>query len=428
MARFFRDLEDEKEQIKKKTSDYTSDDTERAQESKKDKRLQELGKMISEAEGSKKNFDKLAKKIFTELKKLTGFFEKEQLPEYLERFLSSDGVRNSKHLQDMAGDFKEKIQKNVVKAAGPSKTANKSKRNTLQDVLEIANEGERATRLEDYCRSESTEDELALCLIALFSIYSKRGDAHMMIETLMRVPEIVNCTGQHAKTIRSNIGVYLGKIANVMDRERHRAAYQELLERLSPVVDVEENLLEFKFNTLSLVEDSRNRFYKLLYYVRLGDWEAAASHFTAAGLQERQADLPHIRIIFEFAHFAAVNGDYRLAFDVFSAYDDLSDHDLVAYRKLQLYGLCVVLAPGAGGTEDDRPKKETDLFNEFLDQVRQLFNNPLCLPSENSSDEVARAFYLLSILDYEGAAGIIKERCGFDCEAILKRKAHSLLA
>ncbi|KAI5151255.1 hypothetical protein ENBRE01_2008 [Enteropsectra breve] len=418
MARFFQNLEEEKKDTKRKT--FNEEEETYSKVSKQDKKAQELETRVCELlEANKKNFDKLYKKLMGDMKKYAGIFENGHIPEYLQGLFSDERVACNKQHRAASEEFLSLYQSKTVgseelkgMAKGKKNASNRSK---LDHILGLADLSEKKARLEEM--EGLSAEESAQVAIALFTIYFRERNAEQMIAVLHRNIENFKNENYYSKIVVESIDGYLTKIQGIVNDapiyKQYEALLNELLVLNRPVLELK--ILEFKFFLLNLNPSNTDRFYSLLSLVRAGDYGAAKEYFEK--IRTELLAFPRsyfVNIAHEFAVLAARNSDFYLAFETLLRCNEAQPG---AFTTL-LYALCVVL---------NFRIRENAAFSKFLDAFVKFDANFLVLRSSDPVEEIFRAFYLLNMLDIEGAAKILKETCGFECAEMLEKAIPYLL-
>jgi len=409
MSRFFQSLDEEKQEVKKKTVELA----ERSQEklSKREQKFKELTAKIDEMTNAGKNFEKLFKKFMNELKKQTGSFENNEVPTFIKDFFKDKRIQASSPMSSAVSEFmlQFEVQKmNTVEI----KTASKKRGKTIEDVIGIEDENDRERELRVYL--EKSDDGSGRCeaLTSLFSIYSKREDATAMIETLGQID--LSDESSHARNACERIDVYLGRIFRLLIKSADDDAvtkYKELLISLKkseyPLskAAVEARILELEFVKQGSEMENDHPIFRLLYLTRRGKWEEALEHFEGnrEALEIGEANKMRFSTVLalsEFAKLAVSAGKLELGL---STYLKCTESGVMNF-KLEIYALCIALC--------DRPIVD-ECFQDFLEFFKHFDANYLCLRSHDPFIEMSRAFYYLNVLDFVTASGIIEGITGF---------------
>lgn len=427
MSKFFQSLDEEKQEIKRKTTEILEKSEEKL--SKRDKKLKELAERVEETRATGKNFEKQFKKLINDLKKYSSYFENNEVPEFLVEFFNDERVKASKPMNSAAIGFLsqyavQEVQTREVKTSGEKKIIKKEEKD-LESILKVEDDNQKEKELCRLLGRTSDPDRKSEILAALFPVYSRMKDARKMVEVLKNLD--FSRDNSHTKSIAEKIDIYLGKIFNIlMDSGDEEACkdYSSLLSLLEnrdvPTSAVRDRLLEFESLKLGKIVDSDDPLFRLLYLVRSNLWKEAFGHYevhlqlfedlNARGFSHL---ISLVLVLIEFSRLAVSNGEYELAFKIYLKCHNTGRVDL----RLQLYALCIILSD----------KLVADpFFQEFIDLFKRFDANYLCLPSRDLFIELCRAFYYLNILDFPAAAVIIETVTGFETSARLEVLANAL--
>ncbi|KAI4292157.1 hypothetical protein PAPHI01_1431 [Pancytospora philotis] len=427
MARFFQNLDDESADTKSKATKMAGKKHGGAE---KGSRVDGLDSRAEEALAAGKSFDKLAKKLITDMKKFVKDFEDGRLTSTLVDFFSDQRFAGHGQLRRMAlellerfpedrrmifGDIAagsgeddesaEEASEEAQQLAAPKRIV----RDDLDTLLAIADDSEKEKALRAYWDGDVSESERAAVALALFAVYARRRSGEQMLAVLEEARVCLCGSTHHAQIFAKGVDTYLGRLYECLDEGLY-ARYEALLEQLQRInpAAVENRLLEFRCFKLSLNIETENPQFKFLHAIRNGDW-AAARAMHSLGATSRT----YLRILLEFADLAILNGGWRVAYDTLIF---CHKHD-VPGLSTRLTGLCIVLNAALIGEP---------FFADFIASFKNFDTNALALPSAHEDEELYRAFYLLNMLDYAEAAKIVQTVCGFDCQSALKESAAQM--
>lgn len=400
--------------------------------SKHGKKLQELEVRVKEVMGAGKHFEKLGKKLFGDLKKYAKVLGESSFPESLLQFLQDSRVLDNSQLSELARTFLEShpqerqmvfgedCEEESTNVQQHTKPAEEPVSMSLEKIMQIKNDREKAEMLVQFSNVVKSEEEGAECALALLAILHGQKDVERMIATITKLIPCLTADNRYAQTFRTSIDTYIGKIYDRME-EKDNAIYEELLELLEPLEPKTVALRKQEFSAFKLGRpvDSDVPAFRLLCLVRAGNWGEAREYYIShtseclsmqgkPGYALFSINRTVLQIQKELADLAIANEDYKFAFDQLVFCED--HHADVPRAKL--YALCVVLNRAIIGHP---------LFQQFLVEFRALDDNRLLLESQDSTMEVFRSFYLLGVYDYLGAAAIIQKHRGFNPQEILKK-------
>lgn len=433
MSRFFQSLDEEKQEMKKKTTEIV----ERVQEklSKREQKLKELSSKVDEVRNAGKNFEKLFKKLMNEIKKYVPYFETNDIPQFLHDLFNDERIKASKPMSSAAAVFLSQFaaqdenkaaQDNASVLDERERHASK-KANDLDAILKIESDDEKERELCSYLEQCSDPNFQSEASIALFSVYSRMKDAGKMIDVLKSMD--LSASNAYVKNIRDKIDIYLGKIFDLLGD----ASGDEISEKyISFLISLEESnsqvdssviqgrILEFEFLKRHACPENDHPVFRLLYLTRNKLWSEALLHynsnfhaFETPGGNGSPKAVSTILTLSEFSRLAVENNEFELALKIYSKCNEGGRLDF----RLEIYALCVILNEKLIGHP---------CFEDFIELFKKFDANYLCLPSKDPFVEICRAFYYLNILDFVEAASIIENSTGFHALSKLEESAMLL--
>jgi hypothetical protein len=387
MSKFFESVEEEKAEQKKSVVERDLLEPEEKQ-SRKEKKLHGLRCRVMELgeEENQKKFDKELKKLFTEIRKAEHAFDG-AMPPFLGKFLRSEKAYTKSHRKTI-DELMGKYEKKEMAEAFEEERDQKAVRDELDMILEIRNAEERRRALLIF--KDKAEDDClkAKSLLVLLSMYVTSNDAEHILTI---IEELGVCfrdsspAGQMRKDFCENLEFYL-------TQAHGSSRYEEVLGKIRYLDEslVDKKMLELKYFGLNQAVETEDPKFRVLYYTRSGDYESARDQYEKTEFGEEPLDLAICR---EFGVAAFRNMDFELSFGLLTKCREKS-------LSLETKLLCVIL--------NDRIR-ESKTFKRFLEEFRDFEVNRLCLASANQALEVYRSFYLLSMLDLEESASIIRK-------------------
>lgn len=413
MSRFFESIDEEREEGRKAEVRERTYGTEEKQ-SKKEKKVQELQCRVLELEEeeSQKAFDKQLKKMLVEVKKAEGCFDG-VLPPFLRKFLTSPRAYGRTHKKAIDELLSRYESRESAPAEEEAKQDEKGLCKDLSNILVIKDGARRKRELEEFKNSVADEALRAKALVTLLSIHMKSMDVGQVLET---IGELIECFFRDEETgalavFLENIDFYLDTVYGAL-KTSQLEAYGEVLARLEGVdkidkVCVGRRILQLEFFKLGRAVETDDQLFRLLYLNRAKEYKESREYYEATrdsignGKMEQE-------VLGEFGMSAFANGDFPTSFEVLCKCSEVkpAGHDLTVNL------LCVILNDRVKGSPAHR---------RFLEGFKEFGRNRFCLPSVNDVFEVYRSFYLLNMLDGEGAGKILSRYCKcFDGSVWLK--------
>lgn len=420
MSRFFQNFEEEKQEVKKKSTEIVEKSYEKL--SKHDQKMKELSSKVDEVKNAGKTFEKLFKKLMGDLKKYKAFFENNEIPQFLDDLFEDSRAKNSKSNNSMVTEFKSQFNTNDNKIAIDhilsDKKSNIKKSKDLEIILKIIDDFEKEKELISYLNNPYDLDNINEAKIALFSIYSRTDKVDKMIEILMDIDFTVK--NQYLKNICEKIDVFIEKIFKILIKNNDIDLNKEYISLLNHLknVDLIDNsiiqgrIIEFEYLILNNSPENDHPIFKLLYFTKNKMWNEALLHFNS-GIFDSINNYSMALVVSEFAKFAVENNEIELAFSSFLKCNETGFLD----NKLELYALCVVL---------NEKLIDNQCFQDFIELFKKFDSNYLCLPSKDPFIEICRSFYYLNVLDYITASSIIEKTTGFQVLSQLEVSAQSI--
>ncbi len=430
MSRFFKSLGEEEEDMERKTRSVLESENENI--SIGDKKLNQLELRVKEIMNNPKNIEKSTRKLLSDIKKYTKYFKNDRVPEYMVDLLKNPKVLKYSSLKSLIGNFlknyplersmilgdtddiEEEEDDDLIEFKDNMK--DKKENEKVEQTFEITCEMEKEKQLVNLLNTDISDTNKYKIIIALLIIYKKNNDSEKMIFLLEKYIDWLKNNKNFMKMFGTNINVYLGVIyENLNDKYYDR--YIKLLDNMKELNEnvIESRKLEFEFFKLGKNIDTNHTKYRLLYFIRNNDLEAAESYFIenedvfiARNHNNRFHNEPISDILQEFLDFCLKNESFFIAFKILEYF---YENNMKNDDKLLIYSLCVIL--------NDKIK-DRKIFVEFLQKFKLFDYNKFLLKSENKIDELFRSFFLFHLFDYEAASKIILDITGINCYNTLK--------
>lgn len=412
MSKFFDDIDEEKKEIKKKIHTETAPkNTQKL--SKKEKLFLELQTRVFDLEDDdSKKSEKNIKKFLSDLKKYENSYD--ELPNFLKEFLTSEKVYvkgNVKIVDAFLSKYEKNEEEEVLGKLDEIKveeTNEKDSRKEFNSIKDISDPIKRKDQLIEFSKRIQNEELKVEALVILLSICARLNDPNDLYNILQGLTEYLN--NEKVKLIlKNNLDSYL-EIINTIDLN----LYQEILVKMKAIDPVvcERRILEIEFFINKITVESNYVDFKLLTAIFENDLDKSTKFFKSImpqilrGLtgdikkliepvQENETvyeDKVFYRIVKEYAHFSFTNQMYEESLICFLYISQTGE------KSIFLDLLCVILNKKIG---------DTDLFKDFLVRFREFSNNPLVLPSHDSTSEIFRAFFYLHNFDVDSCFNII---------------------
>lgn len=411
MARFFKNLEEDEDEIKTRIEETRE---ERGEPLDKNKR--KLEELTSKVRGvvESKCFEKTAKKFMGELKKYASVIKSNGIPECLSELFKDKRFGTNKQLQKELDAFNAQFVTGtdmhaVHQVAAPKKGTKNEKESHLASIMQLKSDSEREKLLKEIDVNEISNSDAFSVTIALVSAANKCRDSGAVISALTKYlkRDLID------KRLFNNVGVYLERVFSCLSSKDHDD-YLHLIDLLIEKgwEDGAYKKLEFKFLKLGIVVDTEVEPFRLLSLVRTGKWEDAKKIMKECGEElerdntgntfedEKCHTFVWSQLLKEYGEAAIKRQEFLEGFGALSRLLVKDQH-----TKVQLYALCVIL----NGLVANSP-----IFRDFLEDFKGFDANPLLLRSVDTLDEVFRAFYLLHNEDAKNACLILQECSGIN--------------
>ncbi|ORD93589.1 hypothetical protein ECANGB1_1966 [Enterospora canceri] len=352
MSRFFHVNGNALEENKKTDKHIEEKETQEIL-SKQDRKLREIeqkAKSLIEMTNAKQ-FEKDFRKFIQDLKKYVN--KGSALPDIVQEVFNKASSKQSIKLIDEFNNSLKTVEEETHEIS--RKVEIKPKELTLSEILDLEDESEKRTLLEE--RIDNIET-----LLPLYNIYATNNEYGKMINILKRV-KTFKCN--KAEYIKKNIRKYIHKFIQ-------RDDYCDELLELFEMYDLQDEILYVKYFKQNKIVETDNELFKMVYEIKQGNTD------TIDISNCNKPDTMIESIVYEYlAKELIKNVDYEKALSLYELFNERFDDDK----------LILTLLTG---------RRESEIFRTFLEEFKTFAENPFLLKSGDRRMEINRAFYLMN--------------------------------
>ncbi|KAG0435316.1 hypothetical protein DMUE_4777 [Dictyocoela muelleri] len=408
MSEFFNFQEEtEKKKISKFIAEESSDDE--IKMTNKDKKLEELRKQVLEMKPSE--LESFVKNI----KKYKNLF-KQGLPSFLLKFFEENMKNRDKCNKALATKIKRVIEQYKVVDEGEVKVIEKTERKVdFHEKLNQLMKGKGVISNLDKLYSESgclEKIRIDFVKIGIFNqeIIQKKFKNYDLYANLIRdISKLINGPEDPSEgelkslneNFKKNLSFFLEKLMSILDVENF-SDFDSLLEELNNSgYETGREKLEFYYFYKNELLETEDKEYKILFFVRNGDYDFAKRHYSEKDLSNCDIDE---RILYEMGVLAYKSSDLIFAFDIF---ERIKNKDTTLFKL----SLCAILGPVL---------KSRNFFQKVFLQKIKTFENKYLLPSVYVENEIIRLFFLIRRQRIRESSEILVKHLNIDIYPYLK--------